>query len=64
MILIGRPINGISLNGREYVLDSDDNPKAFKTVEDARQFLYDAGYNDETIEIEGIDFVDENENVL
>ena len=54
MFLIGRPINGISLNGNEYVCNSEGRTIRFKSVEDAKALLYNAGYTDDSIEAEGI----------
>jgi hypothetical protein len=38
-IVIGRPINGISLNGLEYLLDEDGEYKQFESTEEAKTFL-------------------------
>ena len=38
-IVIGRPINGISLNGLEYMLDEKGDYKLFNTKEEAKEFL-------------------------
>lgn len=46
MITIGRPINGISLNGLEYLLDSKNVIMQFKDREEAKQFLRDNGHED------------------
>ena len=54
MYIIGRPISGISLNGNEYVCDSEGRTLLFPTVEDAKAVLYNAGYTDDSIETEGI----------
>jgi hypothetical protein len=48
MILIGRPINGISINGLEYVLDAPDGePMEFVTEKKAQDFLEDNGVDPE-----------------
>ena len=60
-VLIGRPINGIAINGNEYVCDDDNIALLFPTEEKARAFLYANGYTDEMIEDEGIVFVPEEE---
>ena len=39
MIAIGRPINGISLNGLEYVINDDGNIMTFKSELEAKTFL-------------------------
>ena len=38
-IVIGRPINGISLNGLEYLLNEDGEYKQFESTEEAKTFL-------------------------
>ncbi len=57
-IKIGRPINGISLNGLEYVLDNKGNEMLFRGRAATEKYLYKYGYTDEDIENEGIVFVD------
>ena len=39
MFVIKRPINGISLNGDEYLLDENYILKGFKTEQEALEFL-------------------------
>lgn len=51
---IGRPIEGITLNGNEYVLDDDGELMTFDSVEDALDFLKACGLTDEDIEDQGI----------
>jgi hypothetical protein len=43
-IAIIRPINGISLNGDEYIIDEDGAPIEFDTVKEAINFLLDRNY--------------------
>lgn len=38
-IVIGRPINGISLNGLEYLLNENGDYKEFNSKEEAKTFL-------------------------
>ena len=38
-IVIGRPIEGISLNGLEYLMDENGDYKLFNTKEEAKEFL-------------------------
>jgi hypothetical protein len=38
-IVIGRPINGISVNGLEYLLDENGGYKQFESTEEAKTFL-------------------------
>jgi len=54
--LIGRPINGISLNGNEYVLGDDGNPRVFPNMVEAKQFLAGKGMTEIDIEAAGIVF--------
>ena len=49
MIKIGRPINGISLNGLEYLMTADNSKEMeFADKEKAKQFLKDNGHKDWT----------------
>jgi hypothetical protein len=47
MVIIGRAVNGISINGLEWLLDDTDVPVRFIDGSTAKQFLLDNG---ETIE--------------
>lgn len=50
-VCIGRAIEGISLNGLEYLLDSEGGEiMEFDSKESAKQFLIDAGENPEAVE--------------
>ena len=51
---IGRPIEGITLNGNEYVLDGDGELMTFDSEEDALDFLKACGLADDDIEEQGI----------
>lgn len=48
--IIGRPIEGVTLNGNEYVLDNDGNEMIFDSIEDAVGFLMAYGYKEDDIE--------------
>ena len=61
-VLIGRPIDGIPINGNEYVVDEHGIAILFENEEQARQYLYDHSFTDEFIEDCGIVFVEENED--
>lgn len=50
MIIIGRPINGIPVNGLEYVLDDDGNTMLFGDEDKAKGFLMEHGYSGDEIE--------------
>ena len=56
--VIGRPINGITLNGNEYVLDENGDEMQFETNDKAKSFLFDHGLTDELLESQGI-FIEE-----
>jgi len=43
MVLIGRAVNGISINGLEWLLDGNDEPMRFIDCNTAKQFLLDNG---------------------
>jgi len=43
MIIVGRPINGISINGNEWLLTKDGNLKKFRNVQAAKSFLMKKG---------------------
>ncbi len=60
--MIGRPINGIPINGNEYVCDDDGIAILFPTEEEARDFVHAHGYTDEMIEDEGIVFEEANDD--
>ena len=49
-IVIGRHVNGITLNGYEYVLNEDGTMKVFKDKREAIDFLLDAGEHEDYIE--------------
>ena len=55
-VVIYRPINGIGLNGNEYVVDDDDELVVFETENDARLFLAACGIGEQEIEEMGIGF--------
>jgi hypothetical protein len=58
MVRIGHPINGISINKLEYVLDDNGNEMRFADETAAMEFLRGQGYKEEDIENEGILFTD------
>ena len=51
---IGRPIEGVTINGNEYVLDDDGELMTFDSEEDALDFLKACGLTDDDIEEQGI----------
>jgi len=55
--LIGRPINGITINGREFVCDENNEPMLFESENLAIAFLKENGIDDP--EAEGIDILPE-----
>ena len=46
MIEIGRFIDGISLNGLEWLLDDEGNVLKFNSKDDAMDFLRDNGFDE------------------
>lgn len=46
---IGRPIEGVTLNGNEYVLDGDGKLMTFDSEADALDFLKACGFTDNDI---------------
>jgi hypothetical protein len=54
MIIISRPINGISINGDEYLLGDDGEPMRFETTKDLVMFLFENNFT--IAEIEGLNF--------
>lgn len=51
MIAIGRPINGIPINGLEYVITEKGNRMVFETEDVAKMYLmYHGGWPEELIE--------------
>lgn len=56
MVIIGKPINGISLNGNEYANDERGITFTFKNENEARRFLHRHGISENDIEAMGIVF--------
>jgi hypothetical protein len=50
MIIVGRAINGISINGNEYLLDEKMDLKRIESVDKAKEFLKDMGISEEEME--------------
>lgn len=46
MIEIGRPVDGIALNGLEWLLDDEGNMLRFNSRDKAMDFLRDNGFDD------------------
>lgn len=46
-VIVGRPINGIALNGNEWLLDDKDRAMVFDNKEKAKEFLTEQGYGSE-----------------
>ncbi len=59
MISISRPINGISINGDEFLLDENNEVLLFEDETAAINWLNEHGVTDK--EIEGFNFNDEDE---
>lgn len=48
-IVIGRHVEGVTLNGYEYVLNENGTVKEFKDKKEAIDFLLDAGADEDDI---------------
>ena len=57
--VIKRPINGISINGDEYVCDDNGKTMVFDNESEAKEFLEENGCDDDGMENEGIEIVEE-----
>lgn len=60
MISVSRPINGITLNGDEFLLDENNEVILFPDKTTAVNWLHEKGVTDE--EIEGFNFNNEDDN--
>ena len=49
MVIIGRHINGITLNPLEYLLDNSGNVMEFENEDTAKAFLKENGITDDVI---------------
>lgn len=61
MVIIGKPLGGVSLNGNEYLLDENGEAMSFPTVQEAKNFLKQNDVSEEDIEAEGIIFEEVSE---
>lgn len=61
MIIIGKPINGVTVNGLEYILDDNGEPMKFETSGHALVYLLKSGYTEQDIEAEGLELIYTNE---
>ena len=50
MIIIGKSINGVTINGCEWLIDSNNDYMRFNRIEEEQIFLFDNGYNEKEIE--------------
>ena len=63
MIKIGRAIEGVSLNGIEWLLDEENDIMTFSSRENAKEFLKENGFDSFTEEeLEDSFFYEEIEN--
>ena len=60
MFVIARPIEGISINGREFALDSNGRVLEFLNESDAKIFLKNNKVTNRMIKNEGIEIIDES----
>lgn len=49
-VIVGRPINGISINGLEYLLDNEDQTMIFENEDAAKDYLRQHNFTEEEIE--------------
>lgn len=49
-VIVGRPINGISINGLEYLMDDEGAYKIFDDTGAAKKFLMENGFDEEDLE--------------
>lgn len=59
--IIGRPINGITINGLEYILNVDGDEIIFNSIEEAKEFLAGFDIGETEIEAQGIVFEEVDE---
>ena len=50
LVAIGRPIEGVSLNGLEYAIDDFGNVQAFKSIDSAKEFLIGNGVEENDLD--------------
>lgn len=50
MIKVAKPINGIGINGNEFLLDENGYPVLFESIEDAKEFLLVVGCSEKELE--------------
>lgn len=48
-VVVGKHINGITINPLEYLLDDNDEPMEFESKETAKKFLRENGFTDDDI---------------
>lgn len=63
MVVIGRPINGVWINGLEYALDDDGSLRTWESRDTAETFLMVNGETKESIEENYVieDYVEKND---
>ncbi|WP_062322634.1 hypothetical protein [Halolactibacillus sp. JCM 19043] len=54
--IIARPVNGITINGLEYILDDFGEVKRFNTKDEAIQYLKQNGLSEK--EIDSLNFIE------
>jgi len=52
MIQVGKAINGISINGNEWLLDDENNVMEFNSKDEAKDFLRENGVDIDIEEVE------------
>ena len=49
-VIVGRPINGITINGLEYLMDDEGAFKIFDDMDAAKKFLTENGFDEAGME--------------
>ena len=49
-VALSRSINGISINGQEYLLNEDDTIREFNSIDNAKKFIFDNGATEKDFE--------------
>lgn len=58
---IGRPINGITINGLAYACDEDGKPLAFESYDEAEMFCHLYGITEDDLEDGSVVIVEEED---
>ena len=59
--VITRPIEGVSINGREYLLDENDRVIQFDSKDEARTYLHDHNISDQDMDDAMIEIIEDEQ---